>query len=186
MDEDVLAGAVVEADEAEALVGIVPLDRAGSLFLGTAGSTAALALGRGTGACRCGVAGAGRNREHLGDLHALLALVDPDREAGAFGHAVGAGAGRLEGPHVQECLGAVGSLHEAEALGGVEPHHFGVGRQRSAGPASGRRALEVARLGIPLRRQGAVIIESAAARVAVVSVFTHGGLSLDMFGLRNM
>ena len=40
VDEDVTLLAI-DSDEAEALVGIVPFDRAGGLFLGAAGSTAA-------------------------------------------------------------------------------------------------------------------------------------------------
>ena len=108
------------------------------------------------------------DRQHLGDLHALVALRGADTELGARGH--GLVAGIAQHRDVQEGVAAPDHLDEAEALLGVEPFDDRVDRRTGGG---GRRSARAAEL--PGHRRittTAAAAEIAPAEIVVVEAAT--------------
>ena len=167
MDENVLPAAITH-DEAEPLIGIVPLHRANlfdsRLIGGLIGPFR-------TWASRLLLQRRARiDTQYFGDLRSLLTWCRPDFQPGARRHRAVAAA--LDDAHVEKGVTACGKLDEAEALFWIIPLYRGRNRR------PGRRRLE-ARAALPLRisqirrRQVVVVIKAAPLRSPGLSIFAH-------------
>src|SRR3954447_11540266 len=167
MHENILAAAVPD-DEAEPLIWVIPLHRAGLLDSGLVGG-----LTRSLRPCSPRLLlqrGRGVNTQDLGNLQAFLARCRPDFQAGARRH--GTVAAALDDAHVEKGITAGRQLDEAKALFGVIPFDRGLNRRTrrrrlEPGAALTRRVPKTGRWRI------IVIIEASPLRSPGFSVFAH-------------